>query len=100
LYNDINDGPTCFTRKKISFLNRTFATPLYCLVSGDPEISVFGIKYDKNMTVDRFRDAIKNKLSPLLDGVAVKDLPLYQVDINLTMANPYEPLSVIEMSTL
>src|SRR3954467_9841816 len=62
--------------------------PLYCLVHGDPEGSVFGIKYDKNTTVDELKDAIKVKLSPFLDGVSVKDLTLYQVNIDLNTQNP------------
>ncbi|CAG8568984.1 7693_t:CDS:2 [Acaulospora morrowiae] len=61
--------------------------PIYCLVHGDPENSVFGIKYDKNTTVDELKDAIKVKLSPLLDGVSVKDLTLYQVNIDLNTQN-------------
>ncbi|CAI2192417.1 16070_t:CDS:2 [Funneliformis geosporum] len=36
-------------------------TPIYCLLHRDPESSVFGIKYDKNTTVDEIRDAIKDK---------------------------------------
>ncbi|CAI2194310.1 10630_t:CDS:1, partial [Funneliformis geosporum] len=66
----------------------------------DPESSVFGIKYDKNTTVDEIRDAIKDKSSPILDDISVKDLTLYQVNINLAMQNPNELLSAIQMPTL
>jgi hypothetical protein len=62
--------------------------PLYCLVHGDIEDYVFGIKYDKNTTVDELRDLIKDKLSPSLDHVSVKDLTIYQVSIDLTTQNP------------
>ncbi|CAG8486929.1 30764_t:CDS:2 [Gigaspora margarita] len=61
--------------------------PLYCLVHGDPVNSVFGIKYDKNMTVDELRSVIWEKVEAP-KHVKAKDLLLYQVNIDLTTQNP------------
>ncbi|KAF0486759.1 crinkler family protein: PROVISIONAL [Gigaspora margarita] len=60
---------------------------LYCLVHGDPVSSVFGIEYDKNMTVDGLRRVIWKEVGAP-EHVIAKDLLLYQVNIDLTTQNP------------
>ncbi|CAG8436529.1 6208_t:CDS:2 [Ambispora gerdemannii] len=62
--------------------------PIYCLVHGDPEVSVFGIKYDKNTTVDDLRKVIWKEEVEVPEHVKAKDLTLYQVDIDLNTQNP------------
>ena len=62
--------------------------PIYCLVYGDPEISVFGIKYDKSMTVDELKDAILIKKKNAFANIDSSDITLYQVNINLNTQNP------------
>ncbi|CAG8769690.1 3763_t:CDS:2, partial [Rhizophagus irregularis] len=61
--------------------------PIYCLVHGNPESSVFRIKYDKNMTIDELRKVIWKEKIEVPEHVKAKDLILYQVDINLNTQN-------------
>ncbi|RGB22490.1 hypothetical protein C1646_730524 [Rhizophagus diaphanus] len=61
--------------------------PLFCLVHGDPETSVFGIKYDKNTTVDEFKEIIYIKKKNALADIDYPDLTLYQVNIDLNTQN-------------
>src|SRR5947208_13248201 len=84
-----------FLQKKNLFLEPYFCitmppkkAPIYCLVHGDPENSVFGIKYDKNTTVDEFREAIYTKKKNAFADIDCPDLTLYQVNIDLNTQNP------------
>ncbi|CAB4398733.1 unnamed protein product [Rhizophagus irregularis] len=61
--------------------------PLFCLVHGNPETSAFGIKYDKNTTVDELKDAILIKKKNAFANIDSPDLTLYQVNIDLTTQN-------------
>ncbi|RGB44222.1 hypothetical protein C1646_748942 [Rhizophagus diaphanus] len=61
--------------------------PLFCLVHGNPETSAFGIKYDKNTTVDELKDAILIKKKNTFANIDSPDLTLYQVNIDLTTQN-------------
>ncbi|CAG8588187.1 8526_t:CDS:1, partial [Acaulospora morrowiae] len=54
----------------------------------DPETYAFGIKYDKNTTVDEFKDAILIKKKNAFANIDFPDLTLYQVDIDLNTQNP------------
>jgi hypothetical protein len=90
----INDPTPVFYKKNL-FLEPYFCitmppkkAPLYCLVHGDPEDSMFGIRYDKNTTVDEIRKAIWLDEVEVPGHVKAKDLRLYQVNINLTTQNP------------
>src|SRR3954454_18280042 len=85
---------SCFLKKNL-FLEPYFCitmspkkVPIYCLVHGDPEVSVFGIKYDKNTTVDEFKETIYTKKKNAFADIDYPDLRLYQVDIDLTTQNP------------
>ncbi|CAI2172303.1 16209_t:CDS:2 [Funneliformis geosporum] len=62
--------------------------PIYCLVHGIPEVSVFGIKYDKNTTVDEFKETIYTKKKNAFANIDYPDLTLYQVNIDLNTQNP------------
>ncbi|CAB4412951.1 unnamed protein product [Rhizophagus irregularis] len=62
--------------------------PIYCLVNGDPENSVFGIKYDKNTTVDELKEIIYTKKKNAFADIDYPDLTLYKVNINLNTDNP------------
>ncbi|CAG8735109.1 17048_t:CDS:2 [Rhizophagus irregularis] len=53
--------------------------PIYCLVNGDPENSVFGIKYDKNTTVDELKEIIYTKKKNAFADIDYPDLTLYKV---------------------
>src|SRR4051812_1952474 len=90
----INDPTVFFTKKKIFLEPYVCITmppkkaPLYCLVHGDPEGSVFGIKYDKNTTVDDLRKVIWKEEVEVPEHVKAKDLTLYQVNIDFNTQNP------------
>ncbi|GES77054.1 hypothetical protein GLOIN_2v1639645 [Rhizophagus clarus] len=64
------------------------ATPLFCLVHGDPETFVFGIKYDRNMTINELKEAILNRKKNTFVNIDSANLALYQVDIDLNTQNP------------
>ncbi|POG68145.1 hypothetical protein GLOIN_2v1639645 [Rhizophagus irregularis DAOM 181602=DAOM 197198] len=74
--------------------------PIYCLVNGDPENSVFGIKYDKNTTVDELKEIIYTKKKNAFADIDYPDLTLYKVNINLNTDNPNEPLSPLQIPPL
>src|SRR5438270_12390654 len=91
----INDDPLLFFKKKNLFLEPYFCitmppkkASIYCLVHGDPEGSVFGVKYDKNTTVDDLRKVIWKEEVEVPKHVKAKDLTLYKVNIDLSLQNP------------
>jgi hypothetical protein len=60
---------------------------LYCLIHGDSEDSIFGIKYDKDMTVNDLRKVIWKEEVEAFEHVKAKDLILYKVNIDLNTQN-------------
>ncbi|RIA93619.1 hypothetical protein C1645_735389 [Glomus cerebriforme] len=59
---------------------------LYCLIHGNPELSLFRIKYDKNTIIADLKKVIWME-EVKVEQVKSKDLILYQVNIDLTTEN-------------
>src|SRR3954453_437666 len=61
---------------------------LSCLVVGEnPYENAFEVDIEKNKSISKFKDAIKEKLHPKFENVTANDIKLWKVDISLEKEN-------------
>ncbi|RHZ81236.1 hypothetical protein Glove_122g89 [Diversispora epigaea] len=53
----------------------------FCLVKDDPKKNAFEVEIEKNKTVSFLKEKIKEKLHPLFENIAAKDIVLWKVNV-------------------